>query len=55
MTDHTTRTRELLEKLGATQYRRSLRADQIFRGLREEGQAKPAPQTLLRQTRGQSA
>jgi hypothetical protein len=49
MTDHQAKTRELLEKLATTDYRRSLRADQIFRGLREEAEARaqnraPLPQ-----------
>jgi hypothetical protein len=47
MTDDTTSTRELLNKLAATQYRRSARADQIFRGLRDEPQGKSADAEAL--------
>ncbi|MFC3303832.1 hypothetical protein [Parvularcula lutaonensis] len=36
MTDQRSKTRELLEKLASTEYRRSVRADQIFRTLRDE-------------------
>lgn len=36
MTQNRSKTRELLEQLASTEYRRSMRADQIFRTLREE-------------------
>jgi len=36
MTQSRSKTRELLEQLASTEYRRSMRADQIFRNLREE-------------------
>jgi hypothetical protein len=36
MADSKSKTRELLEQLASTEYRRSMRADQIFRTLREE-------------------
>ncbi|NNU16551.1 hypothetical protein HK107_09485 [Parvularcula sp. ZS-1/3] len=39
MTDSRSKTRELLEQLASTEYRRSMRADQIFRTLREEKDA----------------
>lgn len=39
MTDNRSKTRELLEQLASTEYRRSMRADQIFRSLREEQEA----------------
>jgi len=37
MTDERSKTRELLEQLASTEYRRTVRAEQIFRTLREEG------------------
>jgi len=36
MAEARSKTRELLEQLASTEYRRSMRADQIFRTLREE-------------------
>jgi hypothetical protein len=47
MADNRSKTRELLEQLASTEYRRSLRADQIFRSLREEGRRneKSGPKT----------
>ncbi|MEE4212062.1 MAG: hypothetical protein V2I43_22680 [Parvularcula sp.] len=36
MADGKSKTRELLEQLASTEYRRSMRADQIFRTLRED-------------------
>lgn len=36
MAESRSKTRELLEQLASTEYRRSMRADQIFRTLREE-------------------
>lgn len=36
MSESRSKTRELLEKLASTEYRRSMRADQIFRTLRED-------------------
>ena len=37
MSESRSKTRELLEQLATTEYRRSMRADQIFRTLREDG------------------
>lgn len=34
-------TRDLLEQLASTEYRRSMRADQVFRTLREEQRSAP--------------
>ncbi|MEO1043314.1 MAG: hypothetical protein AAFX52_13610 [Pseudomonadota bacterium] len=39
MTSERTKTRELLEQLASTEYRRKVRADQIFRTLREDSRA----------------
>ena len=36
MADNQTKTRELLQQLASTEYRRSMRADQVFRTLRQE-------------------
>ncbi|MEM6912619.1 MAG: hypothetical protein AAF511_01435 [Pseudomonadota bacterium] len=36
MTSERTKTRELLEQLASTEYRRKVRAEQIFRTLRED-------------------
>ena len=44
MPESRSKTRELLEQLASTEYRRSMRADQIFRTLREENRREqPAP------------
>ena len=41
MAERQTTTRELLEQLASTEYRRSMRADQVFRTLRDEQRGSP--------------